>query len=157
VNGTTYFVFEDGGAQQGPADLDLLRSWLAEGRITANTQLENQETGEIVLASSIPGLLTPIEPTSESAPTESSPELASIDNYLVPAILTTLFCCQLLGIVSMVYAVMAVSFARAGNPESAKSNAESAKQWLSTAIICGLFFYIFLIAIYQTGHLGFLH
>ena len=50
-------------------------------------------------------------------------------NYLVFAILTTIFCCQILGIVSIVYAAQVNSKWAAGDYEGAREASKNAKLW----------------------------
>ena len=52
-----YFVVGPDGSKYGPADLQLLRQWVTEGRIIANTLLEDLSTGQKVQAHAVPGLL----------------------------------------------------------------------------------------------------
>lgn len=61
-----------------------------------------------------------------------------IDNYLVPAILVTIFCCQILGIVSIVYAAQVNSRINAGNIEGAKRFSQLAKRWMWISFGIGL-------------------
>jgi len=50
-------------------------------------------------------------------------------NYLVFAILTTIFCCQILGIVSIIYAAQVNSKWSSGDIEGALSASRNAKIW----------------------------
>ncbi|MEN8116402.1 MAG: CD225/dispanin family protein [Bacteroidota bacterium] len=50
-------------------------------------------------------------------------------NYLVFAILVTIFCCQILGIVSIVFAAQVNSKWNAGDYEGALSASKNAKLW----------------------------
>ncbi|MBW7905398.1 MAG: CD225/dispanin family protein [Phycisphaerae bacterium] len=52
-----------------------------------------------------------------------------IPNYLVPAILTTIFCCLPFGIVSIVYAAQVDSKARTGDVAGAMAASANAKKW----------------------------
>ncbi len=51
------------------------------------------------------------------------------DNYLVWAILTTIFCCVPLGIVSIVYSTQVSSKYYAGDYVGAAASSENAKKW----------------------------
>ena len=53
----------------------------------------------------------------------------NVPNYLVPAILTTIFCCVPLGIVSIVYAAKVNGQIAQGDVEGAKRSSEQAKLW----------------------------
>lgn len=63
-------------------------------------------------------------------------------NYLVFAILVTIFCCQILGIVSIVFAAQVNAKWNAGDFEGAISASKNAKLWawigLASAIAIGL-------------------
>lgn len=68
-----------------------------------------------------------------SGPTGSPP-----NNYLVPAILTTLFCCLPLGIASIVFASQVNSKYSAGDVAGANEAAEKAKKFAIFAAIAGV-------------------
>ncbi len=51
-------------------------------------------------------------------------------NYLVFAILTTIFCCQILGIVSIIFAAQVNSKWTAGDFEGALNASKNAKLWV---------------------------
>ena len=59
-------------------------------------------------------------------------------NYLIEAILVTIFCCQPFGIVSIVYAAQVNSKFAIGNYEGANNASNSAKNWMIAALISGL-------------------
>ena len=59
-------------------------------------------------------------------------------NYLVFAILTTIFCCQILGIVSIVYAAQVNSKWNAGDVQGAIESSRNAKLWAWIAFGSGL-------------------
>lgn len=61
-----------------------------------------------------------------------------VDNYLVPAILTTAFCCLPFGIVAIVYAAQVNSKLAAGDLAGATASSTSAKNWCLAAFLCGL-------------------
>ena len=62
----------------------------------------------------------------------------TVPNYLVPAILTTLFCCLPFGIVSIVYAAQVNDKLAAGNPAGALESSRKAKMWAWIAFGTGL-------------------
>lgn len=51
-----YFVVLPDGQKFGPADLNLLNQWVAEGRILPSSMLEDAQTGQRMPATSVPGL-----------------------------------------------------------------------------------------------------
>jgi len=65
-------------------------------------------------------------------------------NYLVFAILVTIFCCQVLGIVSIVFAAQVNSKWNAGDYEGALNSSKNAKLWawigLGSGLALGLIF-----------------
>jgi len=68
---------------------------------------------------------------------------AFIPNYLVQAILTTLFCCLPLGIVGIVYAAQVNGKNGAGDVEGAMAASQNAKLWSSISFGLGLAFLVF--------------
>jgi archaellum biogenesis protein FlaJ (TadC family) len=71
---------------------------------------------------------------NEQQPVQSPPS-----NYLVFAILTTIFCCQILGIVSIVYAAQVNSKWYAGDYQGAIDASRNAKLWAWVAFGIGFF------------------
>jgi hypothetical protein len=59
-------------------------------------------------------------------------------NYLVFAILTTIFCCQILGIVSIVFAAQVNSRWNSGDIQGALDASKNAKLWAWIAFGSGL-------------------
>ena len=54
----------------------------------------------------------------------------SVPNYLPGAILVTVFCCQIGGLVSLYYAMRANSLDQAGKRNDASYSAELARRWM---------------------------
>ena len=59
-------------------------------------------------------------------------------NYLVFAILVTIFCCQILGIVSIVFAAQVNSKWNSGDFEGALSASKNAKLWAWVGLASGI-------------------
>lgn len=59
-------------------------------------------------------------------------------NYLVFAILTTIFCCQILGIVSIVFAAQVNSRWNSGDKQGAMEASKNAKLWAWIAAGSGI-------------------
>ena len=78
------------------------------------------------------------EPESPSGAVEPTPP-AHIPNYLVQAILVTVFCCLPFGIVSIVYAAQVNAKLDAGDVAGAMQSSNSAKIWMWFAFGVGLF------------------
>lgn len=69
------------------------------------------------------------ESCGKALPDMSSARYQGIDDYLIQAILVTIFCCLPFGIVGIVYAAQVKGFAGSGNEAAARSASESAKFW----------------------------
>jgi uncharacterized membrane protein YvbJ len=76
-------------------------------------------------------------PATSAVSYESRPETAP-DNYLVWAILATIFCCMPFGIVAIVYAAQVNSHVAAGNYIAARNASDSARKWCLVSLIAGL-------------------
>ena len=70
------------------------------------------------------------------------------DNYLVWAILTTVFCCLPLGIVSIVYSTKVSGLWSQGRFAEAQAAADSAKKWAIIAAIVGAVVGIMIVMLY---------
>lgn len=78
----------------------------------------------------------------------------SVPNYLVWAILTTVFCCLPFGIVSIVYAAQVNSKLAGGDYSGAVECSSKAKTWAIVAFLCGvvpMLFYIVGTMIFAMG------
>jgi len=75
---------------------------------------------------------------------------AQINNYLVPAIFSTICCCLPFGIVSIVYAAQVNGLLAGGNVAGAQKAANNAKMWFWIALGSGLVFDI-LYALFMIG------
>ena len=91
-----------------------------------------------------------IETPSVEVPPPPQPEMqtsygpqssqAEVPNYLVQAILTTLFCCLPLGIVSIVYAAQVNGKVMAGDRAGALESSHNARLWAWISFGVGLVF-----------------
>lgn len=61
-----------------------------------------------------------------------------IPTHMVGAILTTLFCCQIGGIIAIVYAAQVNSKIAAGDIAGAQASSKTAKTWIIVNIITGV-------------------
>lgn len=91
----------------------------------------------------------PVSKPPQSQPQQQSPSQATTpnskpcpDNYLVYAILTTLFCCLPFGIAGIVKAAQVSTKYQAGDYEGAVQTSADAKKWSQIALICGIVWYI---------------
>jgi hypothetical protein len=63
-----------------------------------------------------------------------------VPNYLVQAILVTVFCCLWFGIPAIIFAAQVNGKAAAGDIAGATDSSRKAKMWCWIALGCGLFF-----------------
>lgn len=88
--------------------------------------------------------------TSKSKPTQKSP-----DNYLVWAILATLFCCLPTGIVSIIYSTKVEQEYMRGDYQAACNASNKAKKWaIWSAILAAIFlvlYFVFMIIMFSVG------
>lgn len=68
----------------------------------------------------------------------ASPPGQSVPNYLVHAILVTVFCCLPFGIVGIVYAAQVNSKLSGGDYQGALDASNKAKMWSLVGFVCGL-------------------
>ena len=78
---------------------------------------------------------------------------ANVPNYLVPAILATLFCCLPVGIVSIVFASQVNSKLAVGDVQGALAASTSAKLWLIVSVCLGL---VIIVIVILANVLGFM-
>jgi hypothetical protein len=86
-------------------------------------------------------------------PVRRRPARAPQQNLVPWAILVTLFCCQILGIVAIVYSVQARLKAQAGNEAGALVALKNAKLWLWISLIAGLVFIGVFVVLVAAGYL----
>lgn len=85
-----------------------------------------------------------IEASKSVQPTEAKPRVP--ENYLIWAILSTLFCCWPVGIVSIVYALRVDSRFNQGDYEASLEASVKAKKWAwISAISAGVFWLLYLL------------
>ena len=79
----------------------------------------------------------------------------NIPNYLVFAILTTVFCCLPAGVVSIVYAAQVNSKVAAGDIAGAMAASKNAKLWaMISAGVGGAFIALYIVFIVIMGGIG---
>ena len=82
---------------------------------------------------------------AEAPPPEPAPH---VENYLVPAILVTIFCCVPFGIVSIVFAAQVNGKLEAGDIDGARRASASAKMWAWISFGTWLVFPAFLLSVF---------
>jgi hypothetical protein len=71
------------------------------------------------------------------SPPASSGSSANIPNYLIPAILSTVFCCLPLGVVSIIFATQVNSKLATGDIAGAMESSKKAKMFMFIAVGLG--------------------
>ena len=87
----------------------------------------------------------------EHLPAAGQREPVKVNNYLVPAIITTVFCCVPFGIVAVVYAAQANSKASSGDIDGAVASSNKAKAWTWAAFGVGAVFGVLWLALQIAG------
>ena len=67
-----------------------------------------------------------------------APATEQVPNHMVGAALTALFCCQIGGIVAIVYAAQVNSKLARGDVEGARAASKTASMWITVNLITGL-------------------
>jgi hypothetical protein len=80
--------------------------------------------------------------SQQYTPPSSAGSTAEIPNYLIPAIVATIFCCPPLGIASIIFAAQVNSKMAVGDTEGARESSRKAKQFLLISVGLGLVFWI---------------
>ncbi|HVT10766.1 MAG TPA: hypothetical protein VHE55_00750 [Fimbriimonadaceae bacterium] len=117
-----YFVIAPDGSKFGPADIDMLRQWVKEGRISPDTMLEEEMSRKRVPARMVAGLMFGEPPGFSAASARAPrPEFTSRStngdsdvmwSYIYSAM--TMICCCFFCVPGLVYANRAVA---KGNPK----------------------------------------
>ena len=92
-------------------------------------------------------------------PPSSTGSTAEVQNYLIPAILATIFCCLPLGVVSIIFATQVNSKLAAGDTAGAMESSRKAKMFMFITIgaglvtwIIGIVLWIFVFAAMMASH-----
>ena len=83
----------------------------------------------------------------------NEPQRKPPNNHLALAIITTLLCCQLTGIISIVYASQVNSKFLAGDYLGAERASKNAQTWWIVSIVIGVLGWIILLSVYGIGFL----
>ena len=67
-----------------------------------------------------------------------APATEQVPNHMVGAVLTALFCCQIGGIVAIVYAAQVNSKLACGDVEGARAASKTANTWITVNVITGV-------------------
>ena len=66
------------------------------------------------------------------------PATDNVPNHMVGAILTTIFCCQIGGIVAIIYAAQVSTKLASGDVEGARAASKTANTWIAVNICIGI-------------------
>ncbi len=120
-----YFVIAADGQKYGPADIPTLNQWAQEGRVLTTSMLEDASTGERVMATSVPGIMFPMNPpagqnfqqpnfqhaTGPQFGDDGSSDITKV--WIFSAL--SVFCCFGFGIAAIVFATNAQ---KKGHPQA---------------------------------------
>ena len=156
----SYYYLDAANQQQGPLDGNLLPSKgvTAQTLVWANGMAEWTPAGQVA---ELQPLFAVAQPAAAPQPAPAQPAYqqpqpayqqpaagapAKPDNYLVWAILSTICCCLITGIVSIVYSTKVDGLYAAGQYAEAQAAAKSAKNWaLGGAIAAGVIWLLYIL------------
>lgn len=81
-------------------------------------------------------------------PPLASGAAANVPNYLIPAILSTVFCCMPVGVVSIIFAAQVNSKIAAGDIAGATEASKKAKMFMFVAIALGALSWLIAIVVW---------
>lgn len=150
---TKYWVNID-GIQSGPISRDELADMDFNPEVTYvwHQELDDwhridqlSEFADIVAGKSVQQSVTPPpipsepeEPIVPSVPPVPAPSEAEAPTNLVWAVIVTVMCCQITGIIAIVYGAMTSTANSAGNYEKARHYSDIAQIWVMVSIALGL-------------------
>lgn len=168
----TYYMIGADGNRIGPVEA----SELVRYGLTPSTLVWREGLQDWIPASSEPGLAAYLAPAASTPPTPQrpiaqpfnssiaegprnpqfcnpQPSMSKPDNYLVWAILSTLFCCMPFGIVSIIYSCKVNGLWEQGRYDEARKAANNAKTWALASAGCGLLIFAFYFVVGLLGAL----
>lgn len=86
--------------------------------------------------------------SQQYTPPSTAGATAEIPNYLIPAIVATIFCCIPVGIVSIIFATQVNSKLAAGDTAGAMEASQKAKKFMFITIGAGLLVWIICIVLW---------
>ena len=81
------------------------------------------------------------------------PATEQVPNHLVGAILTAIFCCQIGGIVAIIYAAQVNTKLARGDVDGARAASKTASTWITVNIITGLLLFVFYFILGMAGEM----
>lgn len=134
-----YKIIGADGQQYGPVTAEQLRQWIGEGRANAETLVQAEDGTDWKPLGQIAEFAQQFSTSTASAPPPLTGQpRPHVPNYLVPAILCTVFCCLPFGIPAIVFAAQVNSKLQAGDVTGAMASSAKAKRWCWLAFGLGL-------------------
>ena len=125
--------------EYGPVDVEEIREWINEGRADANTLVCEMDEKQWIRLRDLPMVAGDLPKRAPRISTMSTSEGGTIQiNYLIPAILCTIFCCLPFGVAGILFAAQANSKAQQGDLNGAGVAASRAKLMCILSFVLGL-------------------
>ena len=125
--------------EYGPVDVKEIREWINEGRADANTLVCEMDEKQWIRLRDLPMVAGDLTKRAPGISTMSTSEGGTIQiNYLIPAILCTIFCCLPFGVAGILFAAQANSKAQQGDLNGAGVAASRAKLMCILSFVLGL-------------------
>ncbi len=130
------------GKQYGPVSAEQIRQWFAEGRAKPETLVQAEGSAdwkplgqfpELAAAAPAGGVPPPVSP-----PLSGNQPRPNVPTYLVPAIISTIFCCMPFGIVAIIFAAQVSTKLNAGDVAGAQKASKNARTWFWVSFFVGL-------------------
>ena len=128
-----YKIIGSDSREYGPVDIDEILEGIDEGRADANTLVCEVDGSQWIKLRDLPDVAGALPRTAAAQP-RGTLQI----NYLVPAILCTLFCCLPFGIAGILFAVQANSKVQQGDIDGAAAAASKAKLMCLLSFVLGL-------------------
>ena len=128
-----YKIIGEDKKEYGPVELEEIREWIKEGRADADTLVCGVDDNQWIKLRDLRDVAG-ILPKTATAPPRGTLQI----NYLVPAILCTLFCCLPFGIAGILFAVQANSKVQKGDIDGAAVAVSKAKLMCILSFVLGL-------------------
>ena len=128
-----YKIIGADSREYGPVEIDEIRDWIAEGRADADTLVCEVDGNQWIKLRDLPDVEGALPKLATARPTGTLHI-----NYLVPAILCTIFCWLPLGSAGVLFAVQANAKVQQGDIDGAAVAASSAKLMCLLSFVLGL-------------------
>lgn len=126
------------GKQYGPVSAEQIRQWFAEGRAKPETLVQAEGSADWKPLGQFPELTAPAPAGVVTPPVATGQPRPYVATYLVPAIISTIFCCMPFGIVAIVFAAQVSTRLKAGDVAGAQKASRNARTWFWAAFFVGL-------------------